>query len=127
MALIGGAGGDPLFEEIDLGGGESVVSGIGGRHAEAFVVGRDALENEAAIWGSGDESEAAVAEVGFGGILEVEPEFRFAIARVRSVAGEATVGEDGFDVASEVDGGQCRGGEREQDDQSRHAVQEFSV
>ncbi len=87
---------------------------IGGGHAEGFVLGGDAADDFGMVGVAGDEGVLGVAEfdgiAGFG----VEAEFGFTIGGVGAVAGEAFVGEDGADVAVELDG---LGGEREREEE----------
>lgn len=70
----------------------------------------DAADQFAFTGLAGDDGQAA----GLGGLegvgLDVEPELGLALALVRAVAGEAVLGEDGADVAVEIDRTGRRGG-----------------
>ena len=47
--------------------------------------------------------ELGFTAVGIGGLFGVEPQVAFALRLIRSVAGEARVGENGANVAVEFD------------------------
>ena len=93
---------DPLGEEGDLGGGDDFVELRRG-HDLVGVGGEDALEEGAFFGVTGDDGDGAVV-VGFGGGFFVEAEAGFAFGFIGAVAEEAVFGEDGTDLAAEVDG-----------------------
>jgi hypothetical protein len=98
----GGALFDPLGEEGDLGWGDDFVE-FRWRHDLVGVGGEDALEEGAFFGVTGDDGDGAVV-VGFGGGFVVEAEAGFAFGFVGTVTEEAVFGEDGADLAAEVDG-----------------------
>ncbi len=101
MGLPRGALGDPRFEEVDLLGGE-MASGGGGRHLIVGVGGDDAFEDGAFVRVFGVDGIATFDGrfcAGFG----VESQVGFPLLCVGAVAMEAVIGEDGADVAIEVD------------------------
>ena len=121
VVLPCGTGGDPAAEDFAFVGGEGEV-GVWGRHDFVRVGGIDAGDEGAEGWVAGFDDLPVWA--GVGGWAEgvgagVEAEFGFAVSVVGSVAEEAAVAEDGFDVEVEVDdvrdGGVCGGVEGEEE------------
>ena len=98
----GGALFDPLGEEGDLGGGDDFVELRRG-HDLVGVGGEDALEEGTFFGVTGDDGDGAIV-VGLGGGFVVEAEAGFAFGFVGTVTEEAVFGEDGTDLAAEVDG-----------------------
>ena len=106
MFLVCGAFVDPLLEEIYFFGGEGFVHFDGG-HALVDVFVGDALDEEAGVGVAGDDGgmtfwiefrclgETVEAEVGFTG------------GDVGAVTAEAVVGNDGADLAIEIDARFC--------------------
>ena len=99
---------DPLGEEGDLGWGDDFVELRRG-HDLVGVGGEDAREEGAFFGVTGDDGDGAVV-VGFGGGFVVEAETGFAFGFIGAVAEEAVFGEDGTDLATEVDGVGCERG-----------------
>lgn len=65
----------------------------------------DATQQRAGVRLSWDEGRAFVLPAAPGALFGVEPEASLASGRIRTVAGEAMVGEDREDVAGEADVG----------------------
>ena len=86
MAFVFGSLIDPVFDFVDVGGGEGFAAGVGGRHAEALVFVGDAFEDFSAFEGR---------------VFDVETKAGLAVVGVWPVAVEALLAQDGPDVAVE--------------------------
>jgi hypothetical protein len=95
---------EPFLQGLDLRLGELLV-GLGGGHEVVGVLGDDPPIELALGALPGDDGGAALVILLPGLEFVVEPEVGLALLGVGSVAGEAGVGEDGEDVAVEVDAG----------------------
>ena len=103
---------DPLFQRGDLLRSEGAAGGDG-RHPIG-AGGADPGE-EMTIGGFTGDDYAVRKRASIGG---VEAEVRHPFRGIRTVAGEAFVGEDGADFAVEVDGGEGGGGREQQGENS---------
>jgi hypothetical protein len=92
---------DPPPEELHLPRGE-LQAGLFRRHHVFVVVGGQSAVRFALVGLARDDGEDALA-VGRRALVRVEPELCLTGGRVGAVALEAGVGEDGADVAVEVD------------------------
>lgn len=101
--VVGCAFLDPAVEEVLLGVVEAEF-GFEGRHDLVSIVGADEVVEVALLEVAGGDAGVA-AEVGDGVFAGIETEVGFLIFGVGTVAFEAAVGDDGADVAVEVDGG----------------------
>ena len=117
--LVFGAFVDPAFEGFDLRGGEFFV-GFGWGHDFVLVGGEGAVDDGAGLGVAGFDGESAV-DGGVGAFGSVEAEVGLAFFGVEAVAGEAVVGEDGADVAVEVEGACGVGGAGEQEEGEEEA------
>ncbi len=110
MRGVGGPFGDPAFEQGDLGGFQG-RRGFGRGHREFGVVDLDAEDQVAGVGVAGDDGGGAGFEGEGGSLGHIEAETGLALALVGAVAGEAVLGEDGADVAVEIEGFLGLGGE----------------
>jgi hypothetical protein len=107
--------GDPTGECVDLSGRE-LLARIGRRHALGCVGGCDPLDNRTPCRLAGDDRPGLNRK-----LADVQTEIRFAMGRIRAVAGEAFVRQDRPDVAVEVDrlGGERKSGPGDEQKESR--------
>ena len=110
----GGAGGDPVLEELDLGWGEG-FSFVAWGHAVIGIFFGDAVDEEAFGGLAGEESGAGFSAF-FDEVDGIEAEIGFLFEG--TVAGEAAGAEEGFDVALVIGGwgGEC-GYEKEKEEE----------
>ena len=99
MGLVRGALVDPALDELHLRRRETVVR----RHELEIILGADSQVELARGRVSGGDG-AVAATILEGALPGIEPQVGIALVRVGAVAGEALVGEEGEDVAVEVDG-----------------------
>jgi hypothetical protein len=117
--LVLGALLDPAADEGALGVVEGLV-GIRRRHDVVGICGGDATPEFAGIGVTGFESDATVLVGGEGAFGGIETETGLAMLGVKAVAGEALVGEEGADVAVELDwGGMDEGGSQDDPGEGR--------
>ena len=105
---------DPQPQGLDLAGVEGIL--VGARHdrgvqaqpvghPDAGVAGADPVDQQAFVGVAGrDDRTAELAAIGEGPFRHVQPQAALARLGVRSVAGEAVLGEDRPDLAGEVHG-----------------------
>ncbi len=103
---VGGALRDPLLQELLLLRRQFLVR-LRGRHDLVGIGVVDAGDHFALVRLAGDDGIGQFAALG-GALEGVEPQAGLALLFVRSVTGETVVGEDGADVAVEVDLGRGR-------------------
>lgn len=96
---------DPGFESLNLGGVESFVC-LGRRHEVVDICGDHSLVKQTLIGGSSNDG-CPVFSIRLGGFFEIKAQICFAMLLVGSVAIEAAVGEEGEDLAVELDGGRA--------------------
>jgi hypothetical protein len=99
--IPGGARLDPAADQGDLGFRE-VLARLGGRHVIVLVRGGQTLEEIALVRFAGDNKGFAFGRLE-GAVLGVDAVLGFALLVVGAVASEALLGEDGADVAGEID------------------------
>ena len=123
--LIFRALGDPAAEHFLLASGQWFV-GFGWGHEFIFIAGEDAADDFTFFWVGRNDGDFT----GFGGfeglLADIEAEFGFAGIFVGAVAVEASIGEDGSEVAIELDfggqgelGGPSGGGEEGEEERKR--------
>jgi len=123
--LIFRALGDPAAEHFFLASGEWFV-GFGWGHEIIFIAGEDAADDFTCFWVTWNDGDFT----GFGGfeslLADIEAELGFAGIFVGAVAVEASIGEDGSEVAIELDfggqgeiGGPSGGGEEGEEERKR--------
>ena len=111
MFFVGGAAGDPLFEEVALGGGEGFFEFRWGHHVVG-VLGAEAADDFASFGVAGVDGGLAGFAAAEGGVAVVEAELALAALVVGAVAFEAAVREEGADVSAkaQLGGGAEEGG-----------------
>ena len=105
----GGAGGDPLFEELNLERGKGFLS-FGRGHDEAGIGVFDPANHFAGGGVSGHDGRLAAGAAVESGLVGIESEFGLACSVIAAVAVPAMVGKDGANIAVVVDCGFLFGG-----------------
>ena len=83
---------------VDFGGGERILSGIGGRHALRRVGGGDAAHNLAALGVVRDDGEAAFTQIGLGAgfLVQAQRDFSGWLYRARGRSSSDRTGWGGY-------------------------------
>jgi len=92
---------DPATNERNLACTELSPLGLGRRHDLVRIIVSNPCEQFAFPWFSGNDG-GVTAQVRDRSFAEVKPQVRLALLLIRSVAEEALVGEDGPDIAIEL-------------------------
>ena len=85
-----------MFQRCSFGFAQS-LSCVNRRHAQSRIGGPNAIHNDLLIQISGTS-------------FRIQAQFRFAVSLVWTMAGEAFIGQDGPNVAVELNGGSCAEG-----------------
>ena len=93
---------DPASNEVPFGFRERFSMRIGRRHEVVFLVSDDPIPEFTILERTGGEDGDPIAG-SLGLFLQIESQVRFSMARVRTVAMEAAVGQDGQNVPTERD------------------------
>src|SRR5437762_12054690 len=103
----------PAANEFDLRGRKLVFAGISRRHADGRNIGCGAPHDLALFGIARHDGEASLGKGDACAAFDIEAQLRFPVGSVRAVAGETLVGEEGSDVAVELDflAGGCGGNE----------------
>ncbi len=112
VRVVGSAGVDPALKPLDLRGREPAEFGRGRRHDFVVVRALEPQQQFAFRAAAGDDDRNSVPHPR-GSLAGVETQLRLAAGLVGTVAREALVGEDGADVAVEVDRRRGAGGRDE--------------
>ena len=117
---------NPAGQQVDL-PARQFLARIDRRHPESFLLGGDSPDELALFRVSGDDGPMARVQPPQGGILEVEAQSGHALVLIGPVAGVAVVGEDGTNVAVEVERRAFLGSGRLQGvgDKCRHEANEY--